>query len=705
MSNVLYLESLSISQFKGIHSLTIPFDPISTNIWGDNGTGKTSVSDAIHYLLHGKNSMGEASFGVRPVDKNNIEIEDAQTDVSGVINYNGRKIKLRHVFKAVFRRKRGGDKDERDGNTHEYFVDGAPYKEAEYKAYINKLVDESIFPLITNPVHFARMPWQKGREIILKVAGEISNADLIAINPEFEKIIDQLVNGKKLSKYREEVKANIRDCKTQQEGIPERIDEVRRGMPDEVNYEEIQAAIDSRNRSLGKIDDELSSVTKASQQFTVSVREHEGKIRTLRVDQDRVASDIRTARTKADLEEGKGLRQKRVELTQISQYVTDAQNSIDTQEARKKSLQDSIKQKEQQKVSISERMDRGREEWKKINAETLVFADGAFECPACHQPLPEDEIETKREEMRTDFAKDKADRMAANIQKGTGLKKDLTALDTDIAAINKELATLDSMIMARTQEREIHTETYDKLVDEIRGLESRPTAAKPDIEELIKEEAEYIALENKIAELMEHAPKEEEKDLSDIKARRLSLTTELDELKKKLNIKEQRATAEKRITELKVQEKDLSTQLTKLEGTENLIEKFIKAQIDALTGRVNDRFKIVKFKMFNILQNGGVDPTCEITVDGVPYSDLNTAKKINAGVDVINVLSDHYGVTAPIVVDNRESIVELLPTKSQVVNLIVWEWATALTVGENPPMPPKEELPHIKTAQAMLALS
>jgi exonuclease SbcC len=699
MSNVLFIESLNISQFKGIHSLSIPFDPISTNIWGDNGTGKTSVSDAIHYLLHGKNSMGEASFGVRPVDKNNSEIEDAQTEVSGVINFNGRKIKLRHVYKAVFRRKRGADKDERDGNTHEYFVDGAPYKEAEYKAYINNLVDESIFPLITNPVHFARMPWQKGREIILKVAGEISNADLIAINPDFQKIIDQLVNGKKLSKYREEVKANIRDCKQQQEGIPERIDEVRRGMPDEENYEEVKAAIDSRKRSLDKMDEELTSVTKASQQFTETVREHERNVRALRIDQDKVASDIRTARTKADLEEGKELRQKKNELTLTSQHVTDAQNSIDTQETRKKTLEASIKQKEQQKVSISERMDRGREEWKTINAETLVFGEGAFECPTCHQSLPEDEIETKKEELRNAFSKDKADRLAVNIQKGTALKKDLTALDSEVAAINKELATVESMIIARTQEKEIHIHTYDKLVDEIRALESRPAEAKPDIEDLIKEEAEYIALENKIAELLEHAPKEEEKDLSESKARRLTLTAELDDLKKKLNVKELRATAEKRITELKEQEKDLAHQLNKLEGTENLIEKFIKAQIDALTGKVNDRFKIVKFKMFNCLQNGGIDQTCEITVDGVPYSDLNTAKKINAGIDVINVLSEHYGITAPIVVDNRESIVDLLSTPSQVINLIVWEAAKKLTVSERAP-----KTPEVKPAQAELAM-
>lgn len=685
MSNVLYLESLNISQFKGIHSLSIVFDPASTNIWGDNGTGKTSVSDAIHYLLHGKNSMGEASFGARPVDKNNNEIEDAQTDVSGVLNYNGRKVKLRHVYKAVFRKKRGGDKDERDGNTHEYFVDGAPYKESEYKDYINKLVDETIFPLITNPTHFARMQWQKGREIILKVAGEISNADLIAINPEFEKIIDQLVNGKKLSKYREEVKANIRDCKQQQEGIPERIDEVRRNMPDEEKYEEVQAGIDSRNRSLAKLDEELSSITKASQQFTQSVREHEGKVRALRLDQDKVASDIRTTRAKADLEEGKDLSQKNVELTQTSQYVTDAQNSIDTAEARKKSLTASIEQKQQQKTTISERMDRGREEWKKINAETLEFPDGAFECPTCRQALPEEEIETKKEELRTNFTKDKADRLAANNQKGAGLKKDLSSLDIEIAAINKEIVTVESIIVARTQEKEIHVESYDKLVDEIRELENRHVSAKPEIEDVIKEEAEYIALGNKIAELQEKAPKEEETDLADIKTRRHALNAELDELKKKLNVKDLREKADKRIAELKEQERDLAQQLTKLEGTENLIEKFIKAQIDALTDRVNDRFKIVKFKMFNILQNGGVDPTCEITVDGVPYSDLNTAKKINAGIDVINVLSQHFDVIAPIVVDNRESIVELLPTKSQVVNLIVWEAAQKLTVSERAP--------------------
>ena len=81
---------------------------------------------------------------------------------------------------------------------------------------------------------------------------------------------------------------------------------------------------------------------------------------------------------------------------------------------------------------------------------------------------------------------------------------------------------------------------------------------------------------------------------------------------------------------------------------------------------------MVKFKLFNNLVNGGLEECCEPLVNGVPFSsNLNTAAKINAGVDIINTLSDYYNFYAPIFIDNRESVNDLIETESQVINLIV----------------------------------
>ena len=82
-------------------------------------------------------------------------------------------------------------------------------------------------------------------------------------------------------------------------------------------------------------------------------------------------------------------------------------------------------------------------------------------------------------------------------------------------------------------------------------------------------------------------------------------------------------------------------------------------------------FKFVKFKLFETLINEAETECCKATVDGVPFGDLNNAMKINVGVDIINTLCGKYEVSAPIFIDNRESINKLIDCESQIINLIV----------------------------------
>ena len=64
-------------------------------------------------------------------------------------------------------------------------------------------------------------------------------------------------------------------------------------------------------------------------------------------------------------------------------------------------------------------------------------------------------------------------------------------------------------------------------------------------------------------------------------------------------------------------------------------------------------------------------PTCVLTMHGVPYQDLSNSEKINAGIDLINAMAKFNDTYAPIVVDNAESINEVLPSDSQQILLVV----------------------------------
>lgn len=130
----------------------------------------------------------------------------------------------------------------------------------------------------------------------------------------------------------------------------------------------------------------------------------------------------------------------------------------------------------------------------------------------------------------------------------------------------------------------------------------------------------------------------------------------------------------------------MAQELTNLQGIEFLIEQFDKAKMDTLESRINGRFETVRFKMFRQQINGGIEPCCETLIKGVPYSDANTAGQTQAGLEIINVLSDHYDTYGPVWVDNRESVTSLPKTKSQLINLFVSPKHEKLTVVDQPEM-------------------
>ena len=160
-------------------------------------------------------------------------------------------------------------------------------------------------------------------------------------------------------------------------------------------------------------------------------------------------------------------------------------------------------------------------------------------------------------------------------------------------------------------------------------------------------------------------------DLSELKNTKTEIQSKIDENKKLLVTNELIQKADERINELKTQEKELAKIISELELEIFLIEKFNKLKSDQLEKSVNKLFKFVEFKLFKTQVNGAEVPTCEALINGVPFDTTNTASQINAGLDIINTLCRINNVTAPIFIDNRESVTDLIPTESQIINLVV----------------------------------
>jgi hypothetical protein len=133
----------------------------------------------------------------------------------------------------------------------------------------------------------------------------------------------------------------------------------------------------------------------------------------------------------------------------------------------------------------------------------------------------------------------------------------------------------------------------------------------------------------------------------------------------------QRDTIQVRIKELEAREQELIQEYEETERQLQLLEEFIKTEIDLQEERVNQHFAMARFKMFEEQINGGIKDTCVTTYKGTPYPSLSNSERVNVGIDIINALSALYEVYLPIIVDNAESINKVLDSESQRILLKV----------------------------------
>ena len=120
------LKQLIIENFKGIKYLEILFINLITIISGQNATGKTTVLDAICWLLFGKDSHGNSKFEIRELDENGEKVHYTDISVTAVIEVDGdeRTIQRKQVENWV--KKRGQEDRELSGNKDNYFINGFP---------------------------------------------------------------------------------------------------------------------------------------------------------------------------------------------------------------------------------------------------------------------------------------------------------------------------------------------------------------------------------------------------------------------------------------------------------------------------------------------------------------------------------------------------------------------------------------------------
>jgi DNA repair exonuclease SbcCD ATPase subunit len=654
------IKSLALQNFKGIRNLHIADFGQETNIFGANASGKTTVFDAFTWLLFGKDSTDRQAFEVKTLDKSNNPIPQLEHSVTATLEIDGEQIDIQRTLREKWVKQRGALEATFQGNEQAFFWNGVPMQAGEFAKKVSSLMDEKIFKLITNPLAFNAMKWQDQRAVLMDIAGNITDKDLAKGNSNFEALLNKLSN-KSLDEYKKQVAAQIKKAKDELKMLPTRIDEVERGKPQAIDFDGIKHALKVSEIQLNGIDDQITDRLKAQQAINDKKAEKQQKIYALK-------SEISSIEHNAKMEAEKQVREAGSKSTELLGKIKEVDSEIQAAENGINTLVSTVKSKESEIEGYKTKQEKIRKGWMERNAETFKMDENDCKCPTCKREYDADDIAAEKVKMEANFKFNKQLDLDALSAQGKSLTLVIENLVKEISGLSERIENgkkhLEKLVASKS---ELETE-----LENDKGLEGISTVEEI-VSGILGSNKELPSINQEIQKLEEQLNNQEGVNVDDLKSKKAEINARISELKTQLQAEEQIKKADERIAELMKMESELAQQIADVEREQFTIENFIKAKIDRLEAIINEKFAFVNFKMFETQINGGEVETCKALVDGVPFSDANNAAKINAGIDIINTLCEHYQVSAPIFVDNRESVSRLIDSKSQIINLIVSE--------------------------------
>lgn len=651
---IVKLKRMKLRNFKRLTDLEIrPGD--NTVIRGQNGTGKTTVYDAFCWVMTGKDSLGRSDFDLKTISPVNGETQHGmEHEVEAVLDVDGTELTLTKIFSEKWTRKRGALKAEFTGHSTQHFVDTIPVSESEYRQRVGKIADEKTFRLLTSSQFFndeKQFSWQDRRRMLLEVCGDVMQADVCATSKELRDI-PAILKGHCVDDHRKVLASQRKKLSEERDKIPVRIDEVTRSLPDTLGLIE-----DAEKAGLAEINGKLTGTKTVLAQAIDG-----GAIIQKRNELAQVEADLLTLKTKlrgkiqTDID---GLLAKKAWAISQSNL---AKNRINDVVATCDRHQANVKRHESDRVAL-------RDRWHAVNDEVYAEPEIDTICPACGQDLPVEKVQTARDNAQRQFNVRQATDLQGISEQGKTVKAGQEAIESEIMACQAEKIEVESVLRGLEEEKSYLDESLNALQKKLDDCENAP--------ESVALTVKLSAIVNQIVLLQNGAAV----DTAPLRDRIRILDEEKTEIQGRLDKIKNARDGQARIEELKAQEKKLAGEFERLQKELFLLELYEKTEAGMLEGKINSRFQMAKFKMFDEAINGGITPTCKTMYEGVQWDrGLNPGYQTNVGRDVINVLSEHYGVSLPCFADNTESVTKLLASAAQTIRIIHDSDCTKLTI-------------------------
>ena len=621
--------AVDIVNFKGIKNRKVEFDPSSTTLLGANGRGKTTVYDAVCWVLFGKNSADKKAFAVRPQDKHNVDVPNLEVRVRlsltvGETQYTFTKVESEAV-----------DKRGKVSHPKRHFVNDVPMREKDYKAAIAEIIDEDKFRSLTDLTYML----EKKAETELR-------KDLCVLAGEYEKPtgyedLHKDMGSRSMDDYKKVISERKKDAEKERHIIPTRIDEAQLQLKEYAGTIDVEALTAKRVKIEG-VQKELTE-KKAGLRATEQARQ---ATRT-KINACGVRLAEREGALKADLSAVQALIDEKAAIAEEAAKVRRSYNDLAVKKDALSHEAITIKQK-----------------WEAINGDLIsARADLAQKrkseiddtCYACGQTIPEE----AQKKLKAFLAAviDKGEKRIANI-----LKTQLTTAEHLRAADKSLFEAIDAMNTCEDERLKSFEANKLRLAGLDEAIANRPT---PDP----KKDVLWLDLQatKKVLEAELGAPVGDE--LAKLESRSQASADALVEVNAALRGVDANKEIAARIEALKGEIARLAQVVMDCDKTLDTITQYKLEDSQALSAAVNGMFGCVWFNLFKTFLNGEQEECCKAIYKprGVAYADASTGEKIRMGCDVINVYSEQQGVSVPLFVDHAESVSLDLGIKSQVI--------------------------------------
>lgn len=645
MSKVV-INRIHYKHFKGLKDFKLALDGHSAKVSGPNGSGKTTLADGFLWLLFGKDTKG-TKLNPKPKDNEMNEILGLEPTVEAELVIDGELVTMKRVQKEKWASKRGELEKTRGNDSTDYFINGVPQKEKEWKAFIEKINLETTLQMMTDASFFMRMNWKDRRDVLIGLTG-LTDAEIISMDPELLEL-ESVLEDKSIEDMKKILASRKKELQDNIKSLPGRIQE-NQDMIDRLNLSELdkgllEAKLEEAQQKLEQ--SEMRVVAAENGNATLDYKERVAQL-NLKLSEERNRF-LATANLASE------------SLRKDSNALQDTGSKIRTEHTDlKMTLRELIQEKEQ----LERQKDVMLVEYNKIKAQT--FDEHKKECAMCGQGLPDEQIES----MIARFNKERSQALEGNISSGKTIASKIATCNAAIKETQEAFEAAERKLEDLLQQHKLINEELNKVQAEGGQFEDTDVylKIKKDIEAL---QQQILNAKADSTQIVQEAIRERDAAKEEVKMI-IESVFKFDQV----------IPIEARMAELRSEDSALKQQNMEVERQLFLIDEFTRKKVKYLEESINNHFELVKFKLFNIQKNGGLDEVCEATFNGVDYSaGMSTGERGRCDLDIVSGLSKGLNISMPVFLDNAESITLPISFDGQLIQLFAKDEEFRVEVG------------------------